>query len=278
MDILLHHQVANTGALVEDSKLVIKGNDISAVGAIRFGGASVELVFENNNVDNRIYSNGIERGRLTVAGNNVVFTKPIGHDGMNLFSISALQIENNKTATLKSDIYSNDIVLGQNSKLIIDSSKQNIDVWSGVASNNPGDDHGIVEVKGKNAVIFRKSVGLQDFRVAEIKIGNENKAEFKQNVYAKKITVASNDVEFQEKLDMTQYNQDNRGNRTNLIHTGNLEFTNRGKVKFNKDLIGNITTSKAGQGEVTFVNTSNIYEVSAVNKRIEKLTFTESCS
>ncbi|WP_051965315.1 hypothetical protein [Rickettsia tamurae] len=68
---------------------------------------------------------------------------------MNLFSISALQIENNKTATLKSDIYSNDIVLGQNSKLIIDSSKQSIDVWSGVASNNPGDDHGIVEVKGK---------------------------------------------------------------------------------------------------------------------------------
>ncbi|BBJ30950.1 hypothetical protein RAS_00590 [Rickettsia asiatica] len=114
MDILLHHQVANKGALVEDSKLVIKGNDISVVGAIRFGGASVELVFENNNitVDNRIYSNGIQRGRLTVAGNNVVFTKPIGHDGMNLFSISALQIENNKTATLKSNIYANDITLG----------------------------------------------------------------------------------------------------------------------------------------------------------------------
>lgn len=56
VDILLHHQVANKGALVEDSKLVIKGNDISVVGAIRFGGASVELVFENNNitVDNRI--------------------------------------------------------------------------------------------------------------------------------------------------------------------------------------------------------------------------------
>lgn len=61
-----------------------------------------------------------------------------------------------------------------------------------------------------------------------------------------------------------------------IIHTGNLEFTNRGKVKFNKDLIGNITTSKANHGEVTFINTPNIYEVGAVNKRIEKLTFTSN--
>ena len=73
---------------------------------------------------------------------------------------------------------------------------------------------------------------------------------------------------------MAQYNQNNRGNRTNLIHTGNLEFTNRGKVKFNKDYVGIITTSTANISEVTFVNTPNIYEVGAVNKRIEKLTFT----
>lgn len=42
---------------------------------------------------------------------------------------------------------------------------------------------------------------------------------------------------------MAQYNQNNRGNRTNLIHTGNLEFTNRGKVKFNKDYVGTATAT-----------------------------------
>ncbi|WP_052326363.1 hypothetical protein [Rickettsia felis] len=91
---------------------------------------------------------------------------------------------------------------------------------------------------------------MQDFKAAEIQIENGKKTEFKQKVYAKKITVASNDVVFEEKLDMAQYNQNNRGNRTNLIHTGNLEFTNRGKVKFNKDYVGTITTSKANIGEV----------------------------
>ncbi|AFC70506.1 hypothetical protein [Rickettsia australis] len=75
---------------------------------------------------------------------------------------------------------------------------------------------------------------------------------------------------------MAQYNQNNRGNRTNLINTGNLEFTNRDKVKFNKDYAGTITTSKANIGEVTFMNIPNIYEVGAVNKRIEKLAFMDN--
>ncbi|GAA5251753.1 hypothetical protein [Candidatus Rickettsia kedanie] len=116
-------------------------------------------------------------------------------------------------------------------------------------------------------------IGVQDFRAAEIQIENGKKTEFTQKVYSKKITVASNDVVFEEKLDMAQYNQNNRGNRTNLINTGNLEFTNSGKVKFNKDYAGTITTSKANIGEVTFVNIPNTYEVGAVNKRIKKLTF-----
>ncbi|XVN43689.1 MAG: hypothetical protein RCG16_04730 [Rickettsia hoogstraalii] len=60
----------------------------------------------------------------------------------------------------------------------------------------------------------------------------------------------------------------------NVIHTGNLEFTNYGKVKFHKDFTGDITTSKINRGEVTFVNTPDIYGVGALNKRIEKLVFT----
>ncbi len=45
-------------------------------------------------------------------------------------------------------------------------------------------------------------------------------------------------------------------------------------LKFNKDFIGDIITENANQGEVTYVNTPNIYGVGAVNKRIEKLIFT----
>lgn len=59
---------------------------------------------------------------------------------------------------------------------------------------------------------------------------------------------------------MTKWNQDNRGNRTNLIHTGNLEFTNRGKVKFNKDLIGNITNKNIYATQINFdTGTYNVH-------------------
>ena len=238
---------------LNDLKLIITGNDISAVDSIVMSGGTNEIIFRNPiKVKSKIYARNILQGKVKIESNNIVFESPIGNDGRDNHSISIFKVDDNISVTLENNIAAEDINLGKNSTVIIDTTKRNIDVRSGIVVNNTVDNQGIVQVRGhaKNTVTFHENIGVQDFKAAEIQIENGKKTEFKQKVYAKKITVASNDVVFEEKLDMAQYNQNNRGNRTNLIHTGNLEFTNRGKVKFNKDYVGTITTSKANIGEV----------------------------
>ena len=196
-----------------------------------------------------------------------------------------MTIGNNKSVTLESDIYATDIsLLGQGAKLIVNPSAQNINVHTDLAINSQGDmndGYGKIQVKGNlnNTVIFHRDISEQTEllvngrhtdtgRIGEIDIETGKKTEFKGVVSAKKIKVAVNDVVFEEKLDMEQYAADV------VVDTGNLEFTGRGKVKFDKDFIGDITTKNANQGEVTFAKTHNIYAVGELNKRIEKLIFT----
>ncbi|QQV74513.1 hypothetical protein H6P87_00047 [Rickettsia tillamookensis] len=259
------------GQGANNATLIINGNDISAVDSIILGGGQSKIVFQNPiTVDAEIYARTNNAGYIE-AKNDTVFNKTIGFSGGQNHSITGLLIEDNKTVTLKSDIYASDIELKANSKLIIDASKQNITVRTGIATDlfgNMNDDTGRIQIKSntKNAITFYNDIGGIDERVAEIDIARGKKTEFKSDVYAKNIKVAANDVEFHEKLDMQR--------RNGGVHIGNLEFTNYGKVKFHKDFTGDITTSKINVGEVTYVNTPNIYGVGALNKRIEKLVFT----
>ncbi|WP_341790303.1 autotransporter outer membrane beta-barrel domain-containing protein [Rickettsia endosymbiont of Polydrusus tereticollis] len=243
----------------EQSQLTIKGDNISAVDSILLDGASATLIFEKPiTVTAPIYSSAYNRGIIKVK-NNAVFEAPIGHDGIKNYSIYVMTVDDNKTVTLKSDIYATDIVLEKDSKLIIDSSKQNIKVNSGVAVDSLGgmnDGDGIIQVKGgaKNTITFINDIGSEYTRVGEINIERGKKTEFNNNVYAKSIKVASNDVEFKEKL------------------AGNLEITNHAQVKFHKDFAGDITAKMPKLGRATFVNTPDIYRVGK-NKKIEQLIF-----
>lgn len=264
------------GQGANNATLTITGNDIDAVDSIILGGGQSKIIFQNLiMVDAEIYARTNNAGYI-VANNNIIFNKTIGFAGNQDHRINGLLISDNKTVTLKSHIYANDIELEKNSTLIIDASKQNILVNSGVATDVFGhmeDDCGKIELMGntKNTITFYNDIGRENERVAEIKINRGKGVIFNNDVYAKKIIVGSNNVEFKEKLDMQS-----RDGNGDVINTGNLEFENYGKVKFNKDFTGNITTNKANIGEVTFVNTPNIYGVGALNKKIEKLIFTGS--
>lgn len=224
------------------SELTIIGNDISALDSVVLEGGGTKLIFQSPiTIDAAIYAKTNNVGYIK-AKDDIVFNKPIGFtDGTN-HSISGLMISDNKSVTLKSDIYANDIELKENSKLIIDASKQNILLMSGVATDlfgTMGDGYGKIQISGntRNTVTFRHDIGTENQRVNEIKIDRGKGTIFKSDVYAKKIIVGSNNVEFHEKLDMQHRDDDG-----NIRHIGNLEFTNYGEVKFHKDFNGNITT------------------------------------
>jgi len=247
------------------SELTITGNDISAVESIELIRGNTKLIFQRNvTVDAPIYSCSASRGVIEVK-DDVTFEKAIGLNG-EIRSIYELQVNDNKSATLKSDIYATNINLGRGSALIVNPLAQDINVQSGISIARDNDSIIKINENKNNKVKFYQDIGAENHRVKEINIARGRGVDFEKEVYAKKIKVESNDLVFKEKVDMTHRNG-------GVIDTGDLEFTSFGKVKVNKDFTGNITTTKTLRGEVTFVETPDIYEIGSQNKQVRKVAF-----
>jgi hypothetical protein len=249
------------------SELTITGNDIRAVESIELIRASTKLIFQRAiTVDAPIYSCSANRGIIEVK-DDVTFEKAIGLNGKQSRSIYELQVNDDKSATLKSDIYATNINLGRGSALIVNPLAQDINVQSGISIARDNDN--IIRISGNknNKVTFYQDIGARNNRVSEIDIRLGKEIHFESEVYAKKIKVAISKVEFKTKLDM----QHNNGG---VIDTGNLELASHtSKVKIHQEFNGNITAAVDNRGEVTFVETPDIYEIGSQNKKVNKVTF-----
>ncbi|AFC70505.1 hypothetical protein [Rickettsia australis] len=98
---------------LNDVKLIITGNDISAVDSIVM--SEKELMKQRPiKVNTKIYARNTLQGRVKIESNNIVFESPIGNDRRDNHSIS----DDNISVTLANNITAEDISLGNNSTVI----------------------------------------------------------------------------------------------------------------------------------------------------------------
>ncbi|WPY00810.1 hypothetical protein Trichorick_00698 [Candidatus Trichorickettsia mobilis] len=197
----------NAGGGLVNSKLTITGNDISAVRSIDVRGSV--LKFESATaIDAKVF--GGRAGRI-IADHNLTFNNVIGKNNQDQISgIGLMQIRDNKTVTLKNDLYGGgvaDVIFDSaQARIVIDPSNRNIQISStfNTTVGEKDDDLGIIEIKGHQnySVNFTQDVGGEDNRISKITIAPGKETQFQNLVFAKKIEIDQNLVLFDEDVDM----------------------------------------------------------------------------
>jgi hypothetical protein len=265
------------------SKLELKGRDLSGLKEIYFGtsqskeispgiflsGARNGTVRFSNSVtyDGYIYSQGEfendQLGNIEI-NSNVKFNRKIGYNpNMEGFAriakVAMINVLPEKRLTIKDDVYlASGINLNKNSKLIINSSKNDIMIAGGINNAYITDDlDGIIKVIGSHQTTFSQQVGADDGRVQSIKLMNDGIAEFKKDVFAQDIELEKNQLIF-----------------NSMVSTGidgGILFKNDGAIISSGELLTKISTSYAGYGTVILNHGMDICQIGEPERPIKSI-------